>query len=75
MMMAVHRRQWPALPTPRLPSTVYFRLAAWIAWTALRLLHARLIGRRGLLAALKCYHLVSGLGMRAWRAERRQLLR
>ena len=75
MMMAVHRRRTPRLAAPWLPATVYFRFAGWIAWTARGLFQARLIDGRGLLAALKAYHVVSRLGMRAWRAERRRLLR
>lgn len=75
MMMAVHRRRTPRFAAPWLPAAVYFRFAGWIVWTARSLFQARLIDGRGLLTALKCYHLVTRLGMQAWRAERRRLLR
>ena len=75
MMMAVPHRPSPSIPMPRLPPAVYFRLAGWILGTAHGLFRAGLIDRRGMLAALKGYHLISRLGMRAWRAERRRLLR
>jgi hypothetical protein len=75
MMMAVHRRRTPRFAAPRLPAAVYFRFAGWIVWTARALVRAGLLDARGLLAALKAYHLVSRLGMQAWRAERRRLLR
>ena len=75
MIRPVHRRRTPGISPPHVPVVAYFRLAGWIVWTARGLFHAGLIDARGLLAALKCYHLVSRLGMRAWRAERRRLLR
>ncbi len=71
MMGVVHRRSpsgWP-------PPSAYFRLASWIVWSARSLFHAGLIDGRGMLAALKAYHLISRLGMRSWRAERRRLPR
>lgn len=75
MKMAVHRRGWPKIRPSWPPSTVYFRVAGWIAWTGRGLFQAGVIDGRGLLAALKGYHLISRLGIRAWRAERRRLLR